>query len=588
MKNLFSLNKYIVKYKSKLVLGILFVFLSNVFRVLQPQALREALDQIVDYIKIPQELRNSDELVRHLMNFGLILLSCAILMGIFMYFMRQTIIVMSRLIEYDLRKDIFAHYLKLDLSFYKTNKTGDIMSRISEDVNKVRTYLGPAFLYGFNLISLFIVVIVTMIKVNFVLSMYTLLPLPLLSLIIYKVSNLINKKSEKIQKQLAKITTVSQEAFSGIRIIKSFNTNASWENYFGKESEQYKNLNLELAKVDSLFFPSMYLLVGISTLITIYVGGLSVFEGSVTPGNIAEFVIYINMLTWPVSAIGWCASIIQQAEASQKRINEFLDIVPEIAKQSNGQIIDSNYSIEFKDVLFRYPENNLLALKNINLKIPFGSKVAIVGKTASGKSTIAELLVRMYDPTEGEIRLGKGILKQYDLKELRSMISYVPQDVFLFSDTIRNNILFGVDSDLHSDSEQRMLNTATISALANEVSEFPDGYESILGERGVTLSGGQKQRVSIARALMKESKILILDDSLSAIDAITEEKIFDALQNEIENKTLILITHRLSQTKYMDKIIVLANNTIVEEGSFEELISSGGLFSKMYEREIKK
>lgn len=561
---------------------MIFVFLSNVFRVLQPQVIREALDEIVSYIKAPENLRKPGELVHHLMLFGLVVLACALLMGLFMYFMRQTIIVMSRLIEYDQRKDIFAHYLKLDISFYKKNKTGDILSRISEDVNKVRMYLGPAFLYGFNLISLFIVVIFTMFKVNFWLSIYTLLPLPLLSIIIYKVSNLINKRSAKIQKQLAKITSIAQEAYSGIRIIKSFSTGRHWENYFDEETKKHKALNLQLAQVDSMFFPAMFLLVGISTLITIYIGGLSVFEGQVTAGNIAEFVIYITMLTWPVSAIGWCASIVQQAEASQSRINEFLAIEPDIKDNLNSIHRIEKYDLEYHHVNFSYPENNVVALKNINLKIPHHSKIAILGKTASGKSSLVELLLRMYDPTQGEILLGGVNLKNISLRTLRNKIAYVPQDIFLFSDSIKNNILFGTESDREAELHERMKWSSKVAAVDLEIESFSDQYESILGERGVTLSGGQKQRISIARALVKDAEIVILDDCLSAVDTLTEEQIFSELMPMLENKTLILITHRISQTRYMDKIIVMDKNEIVEFGSYDQLLEQEGIFTKMH------
>ncbi len=567
-------------------MGIVFVFLSNLFRVFQPQAIRKALDQIVLYIKTPENQRNSEDLIDHLVKFGLIVLACALLMGLFMYFMRQTIIVMSRLVEYDMRKDIFDHYLKMDLQFFKTNKTGDLMSRISEDVNKVRMYLGPAFLYGFNLISLFIVVIFTMFKVNFMLSVYTLLPLPFLSLIIYKVSNLINKRSENIQIQLAKITTVSQEAYSGIRIIKSFNTAPYWENYFDKETNKFKDFSLQLAQVDSMFFPAMFLLVGISTLITIYIGGLSVFEGTVTPGNIAEFVIYIGMLTWPVSAIGWCASIIQQAEASQKRINEFLQIKPKIQSiNQDGKKLKS-FDIHFDNVSFAYPENQVKALENVSLSLPFGSKLAIVGKTASGKSSLAELLVRMYDPQDGNILIGDTNIKELDIQNLRGAIAYVPQDVFLFSDTIKNNILFGVDENETLLSEQDIRNIAKSAVVDQEIMEFSNGYDSILGERGVTLSGGQKQRVGISRALIKNASIVVLDDSLSAVDTITEEKILKELEEITKDKTLILVTHRLAQTRMMDMIIVMAEHHIVEAGSFDELLNQNGVFAKMYNREM--
>jgi len=583
VKNLSTLNRYIGQYRGKLVLGIVFVFLSNLFRVFQPQLIRDALDQIVDYIKSPVAQRQPEVLVHQLMYFGLVVLVCALLMGLFMYFMRQTLIVMSRLIEYDQRRDIFAHYLKLDSTFYKKNKTGDIMSRISEDVNKVRMYLGPAFLYGFNLISLFIVVIFTMFKVNATLAFYTLLPLPLLSLIIYKVSNLINQRSEKIQKQLARITSVAQEAYSGIRIIKSFNTAGDWERYFGRETGRFRNLSMQLARVDSMFFPSMFLLVGISTLLTIYIGGLSVFEGSVTAGNIAEFVIYINMLTWPVSAIGWCASIIQQAEASQKRINEFLSLNPALPLATQPATMPKDLTMGFHQVVFSYPESGITALQDLNLSIPPGSKVGIVGRTASGKSSLAELLLRMYDPQKGAVTIGGIDLRQLNPHELRRHIAYVPQDVFLFSDTVAGNILFGTSEVSANPATMREM--ARIAAVEEEIMSFQDQYDTIIGERGVTLSGGQKQRISIARALMRDAPIVILDDCLSAVDNITEEQIFHALLPLLEGKTLLLITHRIAQTRFMDRILVMSDSQIIEEGTYDQLIEAGGFFKKLYDIE---
>lgn len=585
MKHLFTLNPLILKYKSKLIAGILFISLSNIFRIFQPQAIREALDEIVAFVKLNPEQRNGEELISNLMYFGLIVLGCALMMGIFMYFMRQTIIVMSRLIEYDQRKEIFDHYLSLDAGFYKKFKIGDVMSRISEDVNKVRMYLGPAFLYGFNLITLFIIVIVTMFKVNFWLSVYTLLPLPLLSFIIYKVSNLINKRSEKIQRQLARLTSMAQEAFSGIRIIKSFNREENWKQKFDLESNRYKDLSLELNRVEALFFPSMFLLIGLSTLITIYVGGLDVFKGTVTPGNIAEFVIYINMLTWPVSAIGWCASIIQQAEASQKRINEFLNLSPQVKTKIQADKFPEPLDINFDLVSFHYPENEIEALKEISFSLPHGKHIAIVGKTASGKSTIAELLVRMYDPNSGAISIGGKDIRNLDLIQLRKAISYVPQDVFLFSDTIAANILFGEDNHVVNTME-KIQRASEAAAIDKEIESFSNQYQTIMGERGVTLSGGQKQRISLARALMKPASIFILDDCLSAVDANTEEHILRELNQELQNKSLILISHRLSQTKEMDEILVIDHHRIVERGNFEELIEAKGLFWKMYQTEI--
>lgn len=557
-------------------MGILFISLSNIFRILQPQAIRKALDEILLFIKQNPELRDSHLLSYSLMKFGLMVLGFALLMGLFMFFMRQTIIVMSRLIEYDLRRDLFNHYLILDTRFYKSNKIGDLMSRISEDVNKVRMYLGPAVLYGINLISLFIIVIITMFNVNFWLSVYCLLPLPFLSFIIYKVSNTINKRSEKIQKQLSRLTSLSQETFSGIRIIKSFNRENNWIHHFTNESSKQKEYSLSLNKIDALFFPSMFLLIGLSTLITIYIGGLNVFKGSVTPGNIAEFVMYITMLTWPVSAIGWCASIIQQAEASQKRINEFLSLQPDINDSKSIQSLSHTLDIEFKDLNFTYPENQVQALHHLNVCIPEGEHVAIVGHTGSGKSTIAELLLRMYDPTSGSISLGHIELDQLKLDVLRNSIAYVPQDVFLFSDSILENILLGAkNKDLPLEEIETYCNMACIH---DEIIKFPNGYDTQIGERGVSLSGGQKQRLSIARALIKSAKILILDNCLSAVDTETEVKILKNLEKYCKGKTLMLITHRLNQCKNMDRILVLKDGQIAEIGNFEALIREKGIF----------
>lgn len=583
MKHLFTLNRYFLKYRNKLLLGILFVILSNVFRILQPQAIREALNRIIEYIKTDRSDLNADLLSRELMKFGLYIFGFALLMGLFMFMMRQTIIVMSRLIEYDLRKEIFAHYLKLDIGFYKRNKTGDLMSRITEDVNKVRMYLGPALLYGINLISLVIIVIFTMFKVNFMLSVYTLLPLPVLSLIIYWVSNKINKKSELIQKQLAKLTTISQESFSGIRIIKSYATEKFWKKDLERNAATYKDLYVGLSRIDALFFPSMLLLIGLSTLITIYVGGLNVYNGTVTAGNIAEFVIYVNMLTWPVSALGWCVSIIQQAEASQKRINDFLQTEPEISSTQQPLAIGLDPDIRFEHVSFTFPESGIMAIKDLNLHIPFGSKVAIVGKTASGKSTIAELLLRMYDPEAGSITIGGTNLKDISLQDLRNYIAYVPQDVFLFSDSIEANISFGLATQ-NADLTKIASQTA---AVDQEISELNSGYQSVLGERGVNLSGGQKQRISLARALVKNAPIVILDDCFSAVDSETEQAIIEQLLSSLKGKTLVFITQRLRQTQYMDSIVVLDHGKQIQSGSYQKLLKEEGLFSHLHDIENK-
>ncbi len=552
-----------------------------------PVTIREALDFVFENIQ-QYKLYTGFELQENFYTFistnlilfgGLVLLFAAI-MGVFMYFMRQTIIVMSRLIEYDMRKLIFNHYQGLDTAFYKKNKTGDLMSRITEDVSKVRMYLGPAILYGINLVSLFAIVIVSMFRVSTTLTLWTLLPLPFLSLSIYIVSSIIHSKSSVIQKQLGFLTSISQEVYSGIRIIKSYVQEGKFAKYFLYESNNYKNKSLELARVNALFFPLMLLLISISTIITIYVGGLEVVKGNITPGNIAEFVIYVNMLTWPVTSIGWIASIIQQASASQERINEFLDTTPTITS-STDQPFQLTSEIKFENVDFVYPDTGIQALSNINLTIGKGEKIAIIGRTASGKTSIAELILRMYDVTGGKITIDGQDIKDINLDALRQDIAYVPQDLFLFSDTIENNIGFGID-EYHREEIEKYAEYASIN---KEIKELPNGYDALVGERGVTLSGGQKQRISIARALIKKPDIVILDDCLSAVDTKTEQKILSYLKNELSAKTAIIITHRIQSLIDFDQIIVLDEGQIVERGKHKELIDLQGYYYDILEQQ---
>lgn len=587
MKELLYLNKYFVKYKWHLLLGIVFVTLSNLFRVLQPQMIREALDLVVEninYYKISDgfELQSViySDLGQALLYFGLMVFLLAVMMGIFMYFMRQTIIVMSRLIEYDLRKEIFRHYEGLSLAFYKRNKTGDLMARITEDVSKVRMYLGPAVLYGINLVSLTILVISSMLSVSVELTLYCLAPLPLLSISIYYVSNLINKRSEVIQKQLAKLNSTAQEVYSGIRVVKSYVQEKPMVNHFASQSDVYKTKALDLARVDALFFPSMLLLIGASTLLTVYVGGLQVTKGTITPGNIAEFVIYVNMLTWPVTAIGWIASIVQQASASQKRINEFMLQESDIQNpvQAPGPL---KGKIELENVSFTYPDTGIQAIKNMNLELLPGQKMAVIGKTGSGKSTLADLLVRMYDITSGSLKVDGKELRKHDLANLRQRIGYVPQDIFLFSDTISKNIAFGKASATQEEIEQ----FTKYAAVYDDINGFQQGFETMVGERGVTLSGGQKQRISIARALIKKPDIIILDDCLSAVDTNTEKQILGYFKESLEDVTTIIITHRIYALLQFDKIIVLDDGGIVEQGSHEELLEQKGYYYDLYEKQ---
>lgn len=586
MKNLKVLKKYIVKYKWHLLLGILFVFLSNYFKVLQPQMIREALDTVLSNVKAYQS--TSDPIVKKqiydivsaaVLKFALLVIGLAFLMGIFLYFMRQTIIVMSRLIEYDLHKEMFAHYQTLSTSFFRRNNTGDLMARITEDVSKVRMAIGPAILYGINLLSTFVLVIYSMIKVSPSLTLYCLMPLPVLSFIIYYVSNLINKKSEVIQRTLAVLNSSAQETYSGIRVIKSFAQEDQINRLFDEQTSMYREKTMDLIKIESYFFPSMAFLIGLSTILTVYIGGLQVIAGKITAGNIAEFVIYVNMLTWPVTAIGWIASLVQRADASQKRINDFMLEKPEIVNPVIDPI-DFKGHIQFDDVSFVYPITNIQAVKNLNLNIQAGKRIGLVGKTGCGKSTIVELLLRMYDTSKGVISIDGKNVKELDLYNLRRKIGYVPQDGFLFSDTVANNIAYGTDA-----SKETIIEFAKNVSIHDEIMALPEQYETVIGERGVTLSGGQKQRISIARALIKNPDIIVLDDCLSAVDASTEQKILEYLEVHLAHKTAIIITHRISSYLSFDEILVMSNGEIVEQGTHDELVLKEGFYKEMYDRQ---
>jgi ATP-binding cassette subfamily B protein len=587
MKHLAYLNKYFWKYRWRFLLGIIFVGLANWFRVWQPQVIRQAMDTVITRVQhykdtggISAHPEAFSELGNQIAWFGASVIGLALMMGVFMFFMRQTIIVMSRLIEYDLRKEIFAHYQQLDLAFYKRNSTGDLMSRISEDVSKVRMYLGPTILYGIDLVFLFVLTISAMLKVNVTLTLWSLLPLPFLSISIYYVSTMINRKSEKIQQQLAVLTGTAQEVYSGIRVVKSYAREAQMGRWFADQSEIYRQKSLELIRVDAFFYPLMLLMVGASTIITVYVGGLQVIKGHITPGNIAEFVIYVNMLTWPVTAIGWIASLTQQAAASQKRINEFLQTAPAIANPAlDPQPIKGH--IVFENVGFTYPDTGIKALEKVSFDIKPGQKFAIVGRTGSGKTTIADLLVRMYDVTEGRILIDGKDIREHDLANLRRRFGYVPQDVFLFSDTVLGNIAFGKE-DLSLEAAQQYAENA---AVHEDIVGLPNGYDTIVGERGVTLSGGQKQRVSIARAFAKQPDVVLLDDCLSAVDANTESKILGYLNTALADKTALIITHRIYGMLEFDRILVLDNHRIAEQGTHEELLAAGGYYAELFEKQ---
>jgi len=587
VQELFVLNKYFYKYRWRFLLGIVFVALSNYFRVLQPQMIRYALDLVIENIGLYNLTEGYDsqavlfaQLGKILLFFGGLVLLLALLMGIFMYFMRQTIIVMSRLIEYDIRKELFGHYEDLNLAFYKKNNTGDLMSRITEDVSKVRMYLGPGILYGINLVSLFVFVIWSMLSVSPTLTFYCLLPMPFLSISIYYVSNLINKKSTVIQEQLATLNSTAQEVYSGIRVVKSYVQESAMIRFFAGQSDDYKDKSMALAKVNAMFFPLMILLVGASTVLTIYVGGILVAKGTVTPGNIAEFVIYINMLTWPIAALGWIASIVQQAAASQKRINEFLNTEPAIQNPVENAVSLAG-AVEFQSVNFVYPDSGIKAINNLTFKLQAGHKMAIIGKTGSGKTTIADLLLRMYDVSDGSIKIDGTDIRQHDLANLRKRIGYVPQDIFLFSDTIAGNVAFGKRDATRSEVEK----FTRYAAVYEDIAGLPKGFDTMVGERGVTLSGGQKQRVSIARALIKEPDIVILDDCLSAVDTTTEQQILGYLNGELKDKTSIIITHRIYSSLQFDHIIVLDDGHIQEQGTHEELITQNGYYAQVFEQQ---
>jgi ATP-binding cassette, subfamily B, multidrug efflux pump len=586
---LWRINKYLVKYKGLLFLGILFTVISNIFVIIPAQLVRIAIDYVVESFSLYRPLTKGGlgELAREyflssVFIFGILILIMALLRGFFLFLIRQTLIIMSRKIEYDMKNELFEHYQYLSLSFYRKNSTGDLMARISEDVSRVRMYLGPAIMYGLNLLVLFPLVISYMISVNLELTLYSLLPLPILSLSIYYVNNLINERSEKIQSSLSQLSTFVQEAFSGIRVLKAFVREQDSAREFAEASEEYKLKSIELTRVNALFFPLIMALVGISTIITVYAGGMKVIQGEIGYGVIAEFILYVNILTWPVASLGWVTSIVQRAEVSQRRINELLDSKSDLASLSNLEP-QLQGSLAVNKLSFVYPDSGIQALKEVSFSIAAGQTLGIIGTTGSGKSTIANLLLRMYDPSSGEILLDGHPIQQYSLSSLRGQIGVVPQDVFLFSDTIANNIAFGLD---HADQE-RIIQAAKDADVYRNIMDFPNGFETLLGERGITLSGGQKQRVSIARAIVKEPKILILDDCLSAVDTKTENAILTALEKIMANRTSIIISHRVSSAKLADQIIVLDEGRIVERGNHSSLMAQRGVYATLFEKQTQ-
>jgi ATP-binding cassette subfamily B multidrug efflux pump len=590
MKELKYLNKYLYKYKHLLLWGTVFVVVSNLFQIFPAQLVRRAIDLVVEQVEKYRSVKGTlsesaflQDFAQNIALLAMLILAMALLRGFFLYLVRQTIIVMSRLIEFDLKNEIFAHYQTLSLGFYRRNNTGDLMNRISEDVSRVRMYLGPAIMYGLQLITLFLILIPVMFSISPTLTIYALIPLPLLSLSIYWVNNSIERRSERIQQSLSGLSTFVQEAFSGIRVLKAFHREEDSIGAFTRASEHYRQQSLRLTRVQALFFPLITGLIGLSTLLVVYAGSVEVIAGHLTVGHIAEYVIYVNLLTWPVTSLGYTSSLIQRAAVSQRRINEFLQIAPEIRSTKNLKRTIRG-KVEFRNVSFTYPDTGIRALKNLSFRVEPGESLAIIGTTGSGKSTVANLITRMYDVTSGEIRIDDIPIQDYDLTCLRSQIGYVPQDVFLFSDTIYNNIAFGGTHEL---TRAQIEQAARDADVYDNIMGFPRGFETRIGERGITLSGGQKQRVSIARAIVHEPNILILDDALSAVDTKTEHNILNSLKRIMRGRTTIIISHRVSSAKLANQILVLVDGQVAEQGSHTELMRRRGFYRELYEKQTQ-
>ncbi len=579
MKSLSYLNKYFFKYKWHLLLGILFTVISNYFGVKMPVYVKETVDDFMtntNFTKVDSVLLLSLKL-------GGIYMFLSIAKGFFLFLMRQTIIVMSRLIEFDLKNEIYNQYQQLDTPFYKRNSTGDLMNRISEDVSQVRMYLGPGIMYTINLIVLFFMVIYQMIAINPVLTFFVLLPLPIMSVLIYLVSTKMNQLSGKVQQEQSTLSTLAQESFAGMRVIKAYNREQEIWDGFSKSSAEYKKRTMKLVFVNALFMPTMMFLIGLSTLIAIYLGGLMVYDKTISLGGIVAFIFFVNNLTWPFASIGWVTSIIQRASASQKRINEFLTQTPEVVS-TNKESFDFKGDIEFSHVSFTYSNTGIQALRDINFKVDKGETLAIIGKTGSGKSTILSLLMRQFDPSSGEVMVDSTNLKSINLESFRDQSGVVPQDVFLFSDTIKSNLEFGShDNDVSMD---RLVEVTTQAHVYHNIQDFPDKFDTILGERGVNLSGGQKQRISIARALLRKPKLLLLDDCLSAVDTETEETILTNLKKMELDRTTIIVSHRISSVRNANKIVVIENGEVIETGTHVSLIQKNGIYAEMYAKQL--
>ena len=579
MKELKRLNNFLLKYKGRLILGLIITVVSRVFSLVTPRLVGDSMTSIENYLNIQSV--TPDELKEVLLMNIIFIIGASLISGFFTFLMRQTIINVSRFIEFDVKNQIFSHYQSLDQFFYKKNRTGDLMNRISEDVSKVRMYYGPVLMYGTNAIILFIVIISYMFSVAPKLTIYSLIPLPILSIFIYKISNLINKKSTKVQESLSDLSTYSQESFSGISVLKSFNIQDLIFNKFDKYAiESFKN-NLSLAKIQAWFFPIILFLIGLSNLIVIFIGGKEYIDGNIEIGVVAEFIIYVNMLTWPVTLVGWVTSIIKQAEASQKRINEFLDSNTSLENGTLKMTKKQAKDIIFKNVSFEYDQTGIKIFNSFNLKIEEGKTIGIVGKVGSGKTSILDLICRIYDPSSGDVFIGDKNLKSLELNELRKNISYVTQNNFLFSESIQKNIEFGNPNATKEEVKQ----AAILAEIDSEILKFKKGYETILGERGVTLSGGQVQRLSIARSFIKDSEIYLFDDCFSSLDSDTEDRIIKNLNNNFKDKTLLIVSHRVSCVKNADRIIVLENGSIIQDGTHSDLINIKGFYKDLFSKQ---
>ncbi len=579
MKSLQYLNKFFLKYKWRLLIGVLITVLSKILTLKIPNFVKDSLNVVEDYQL--KKITDISEVKSILLNNILLIVGVTLLGGFFTFLMRQTIIVMSRKIEFDLKNEIYQQYQRLSIGFYKKNRTGDLMNRISEDVSKVRMYCGPAIMYSLNMIISFIIGFTQMYAISPKLTFYTMIPFPVLSISIFILSKQINKRSTIVQQYLSKLTTFNQEFFSGINVVKSYAIESNVINSFDEISDASKEKNINLYKVQALFFPLMILLIGISNIIVLYIGGKQFIAGEIQIGAIGAFVMYVNILTWPVAVVGWVTSMVQQAEASQLRINEFLKQVPQIDNKTKASTKIKG-EIEFKNVSLTYEDTNIKALDNISFNVKKGETLAILGKTGSGKSTIINLIARLYDVTEGSVLIDKQNIKKSNLYDIRDQIGFVPQDPFLFSDTIENNIKFGKEDA----TEEEIFEAAKNAVIHENITGFKEGYKTILGERGVTLSGGQKQRTSIARAIIKNPEILIFDDCLSAVDTETEEKILSNLERVSKNKTTIIISHRVSSAKNADKILVLEDGNIIQQGVHNQLIKEKGYYKELYEQQL--